>query len=386
MTSAGDERRGQRRDRRDRRQRRSLPAAAGRGGGDGVAVGVRLDGDEDRPVRHGDPQDKAHDQCGPNPRPAPGSFGPQIGTLVPVWRLTPAPRGAGIGSFGRWLPSAGARWLPRRAACRPRTRENQKGLDAVAGRGYERPPGPKGARSGSMRSPRPFGASREAPCQLVYPSARPDASVCRDFRRVPEDGRWRPRPAAAPGARPSTSVRFAVIRVAVRRRSLSSPKTWANRVGGRRGYSAPPIRRKPRQNLGLVSPADSAGSAGGEAATPSSGSGPLARGPTGRASAGHRNAAGALGSNTAVELPSCLGVRWISGPSSIWLTSPGENDPGRYAGERCRAEHDRDDGFRRRDRLCRPGAGHSVRGRSACAAHRRGSGAGRATAHRPRMG
>jgi hypothetical protein len=43
--------------------------------------------------------------------------------------------------------------------------------------------------------------------------------------------------------------------------------------------------------------------------------------------------------------PSCLGVRSISGLSSIWLASPGGNAPGGTLGSGCRAEHDRDDGF-----------------------------------------
>ena len=84
--------------------------------------------------------------------------------------------------------------------------------------------------------------------------------------------------------------------------------------------------------------------------------------------------------------PSCLGVRWISGLSSIWLASPGGNAPGRCAGEWVSDRTRPGRWFRLRDRLCWPGAGHSVHGRSACAAHRRGSGAGRATAHRPRTG
>jgi hypothetical protein len=58
----------------------------GKGSGDGVAVGARLESDEDRRVRHvvipqhqaqGRPMAALRYQCGPNPRPAPGPFGPQ---------------------------------------------------------------------------------------------------------------------------------------------------------------------------------------------------------------------------------------------------------------------------------------------------------------------
>jgi hypothetical protein len=156
--------------------------------------------------------------------------------------------------------------------------------------------GGRGARSGvDVLTPRPFGASRQAPLQLAYPGA----SVCRDFLVGS--------PRMVGGARPPRWLQERGRQLACSSRSFVSRCTadhcpvprfrlivWAARPDRHRRSAVSHGRILTRSP-----PADSAGSAGvGSVGTGRAAPRPLARGPTGRASAGHRNAAGASWART----------------------------------------------------------------------------------------